>query len=95
MACTIHGWRRRYPPVKQLYVSKLTTFPKPIDFIVPDDRVAAGLEALSQLESLTPCPDEKGCPSISPARGTPIPAGHSHVRTSEVAVGLYPQADLL
>lgn len=73
----------------------MLTSSKSIDFIVPDNGLGAGLEVLSQLESLTPCLDGKRCPSSSPDRCTPAPAVHVHVEASEVTVGLYPQADIL
>ena len=73
----------------------MLTSSKSIDFIVPDDRLGDGLEALSQLESLAPCSDDKSCPSCSPDRCTPPPAVHVHVEASQVTVGLYPQADIL
>ncbi|KAG9255351.1 uncharacterized protein F5Z01DRAFT_652883 [Emericellopsis atlantica] len=66
-----------------------------IDFIVPDDCPGAGLKVLSQLKSLTPCPDDKTCPSSSSNRCTPAPAVHVHVEASEFTVGLYPRADTL
>ena len=73
----------------------MLTNSKSIDFIVPDDRLGAGLKVLSQLKSLAPCPDNKRCPSSSLDRCTPTPAIHVHVKASEVTVGLYPQADIL
>jgi len=73
----------------------MLTSSKSIDFIVPDDRLGAGLKALSQLESLSPCPDDKLCPSSSSDRCTPVPAVYVHVEDSEVTVRLYPQADVL
>jgi len=66
-----------------------------IDFVVPDDRLSAGMEALTQVQRLSPCPDGILCPSSSLDRYTPPPAFHMHIEASEVTVGLYQQSETL
>jgi len=68
---------------------------KSIDFVIPDDRLEDGTKALTQLKSLTPCPDREVCPSSSQKRYTPPPAFHIHMKDSEVTVALYLQSETL
>ncbi|TKW49694.1 hypothetical protein CTA1_10095 [Colletotrichum tanaceti] len=60
-----------------------------VDFVLPDHLMMAGANALERLHIIRPCPNPETCLSSSPDRHTPPPARHSHLRDSEVTVGLY------
>ncbi|KAL9107991.1 MAG: hypothetical protein Q9227_007206 [Pyrenula ochraceoflavens] len=68
---------------------------KSIDFVVPDSQITAGAKALTQVKTLTSCPDLDACPISSKARFTAQPASHMHIEATEVAVALYPQSETL
>lgn len=70
------------------------THSKSIDFVIPDICLGTGIEVLTHLNSVTPCPDSNVCPASSPQRQTPPPTFHAHV-DSEVTVSLYLQSETL
>lgn len=82
------------PSAKKVPVFKLMLC-KSIDFIIPDDSLRPGIQALTQFKSLTPCPDGEVCPSSSQERQTPPPAFHIHIEDSEVTVALYLKSETL
>ncbi|KAK3312318.1 hypothetical protein B0H66DRAFT_525337 [Apodospora peruviana] len=66
-----------------------------IDFVVRDDCLDAGAEALGRVDSLEPCPDSSTCPKSSPTRPSPPPTFHAHLKNSELIAGLYLQSETL
>ncbi|KLU91866.1 hypothetical protein MAPG_10815 [Magnaporthiopsis poae ATCC 64411] len=66
-----------------------------IDFVVPDEDLTHGANALTDVTCLAECPNPAGCITSSEARPTPPPAFHKHVQDSDITVGLFPQSETL
>ncbi|KAI5864892.1 hypothetical protein GGS23DRAFT_562272 [Durotheca rogersii] len=66
-----------------------------IDFVLPDNLLSRGAEALKAIPRLKPCPDPETCLASSEERYTPPPAFHLHMDTSEITVDLYLQSETL
>ncbi|KAK0387332.1 hypothetical protein NLU13_5645 [Sarocladium strictum] len=66
-----------------------------IDFVVPDDGLAASATKLTQLPGCKQCADLEGCPSSSRDRLTPPPAFHVHLTRSELPVEIHLQSKTL
>ncbi|KAH6627374.1 hypothetical protein F5144DRAFT_534940 [Chaetomium tenue] len=67
-----------------------------IDFVISDDCLKAGAEALAQCKGLVPCPDPQSCPATSNERHSQPPVFHAHLDDGlEVTAGLYFQSDTL
>ncbi|KAK3371706.1 hypothetical protein B0T24DRAFT_706756 [Lasiosphaeria ovina] len=66
-----------------------------VDFVVRDDCLDVGAEAIGHVKGVAPCPDPAACPSSSPTRPTPPPSFHVHCEDSELVAGLYLQSDTL
>ena len=85
--------RCRRPPIKTNVGFLRLTRSKSVDFVIPDDCLQIGAEALTRAKDLlVPCPDPGICIASSPERHTPPAAFHMHqIAGSELFVGLYLQ----
>ncbi|KAH7419588.1 thioredoxin reductase [Cadophora sp. MPI-SDFR-AT-0126] len=59
-----------------------------IDFMVPDEMVAASVSALSNT-GLATCSEPKTCTVVAESRASPPPAAHYHIIDSELSVCIY------
>ncbi|PHH58674.1 hypothetical protein CDD81_4882 [Ophiocordyceps australis] len=66
-----------------------------MDFIVPDCALEAARNTLSLLPHLTLCREDESCPWYSIIWYHPPPSFHFHIKSSEVALDIYPQSQVL
>ncbi|KAF3800314.1 hypothetical protein GCG54_00007762 [Colletotrichum gloeosporioides] len=66
-----------------------------VDFVVPDEFLTAGIDAIGRIDTLRPCPHPETCPTSSQERHTPPPAHHFHIDQSEITVGIYLYSETL
>ncbi|KAK0635119.1 hypothetical protein B0T17DRAFT_31282 [Bombardia bombarda] len=67
-----------------------------IDFVIPDDCLEAGAQALARCIGLVPCTAPQSCVATSQERHSQPPAYHAHVDgDAELTAGLYVQSETL
>lgn len=74
-------------------IKAATNIVQSIDFVVPDNLVAAAESSL-QNKGLGHCSDPEACTAVAETRTSPAPAAHFHI-DSEMTVSIYTQSSTL